>query len=158
KQRKHLNSVLIFIATIWMTGCSNTKFVPQGDFLYTGASVRILSDSLSKKEKSNLSATFEEQLTPKPNKSFFGLRPKLYIYNTTGEPKKDKGFKYWLKNKVGEKPVYLSNVDLPFNLELLENIGENLGYFDISASYDTLSKNKKVQVQYNVSPRSQYLI
>lgn len=156
--QKHKNSLLLLFAMVLMTSCSNTKFVPQGDFLYTGASVQILSDSLSKSGKNALSSVFQEQLTPKPNKSFFGLRPKLYIYNMTGEPKKDKGFKYWLKNKVGEKPVYLSDVDLPFNLELIENIGENLGYFDISASYDTVGKNKKVQVKYNVSPRSQYLI
>ena len=87
-----------------------------------------------------------------------GLRPKLYIYNITGEPKKDKGFKHWLKYRVGEKPVHLSDVDIPFNIDLIENTAENQGYFNVSASYDTVSKNKKAKITYNVSPRTQYLI
>ncbi len=109
-------------------------------------------------KKTELKNVLEASLTPKPNASFLGLRPKLYIYNITSEPKKDKGFKHWLKYKVGEKPVHLSDVDIPFNLDLIENTGENRGYFNISASYDTLPKNKKVKIKYNVSPRTQYLI
>src|SRR5690606_2646365 len=38
------------------------------------------------------------------------------------------------------------------------NTGENNGYFNISASFDSVSKNKKASVTYNVSPRTQYLI
>ncbi|MBA5794080.1 BamA/TamA family outer membrane protein [Flavobacterium sp. xlx-214] len=158
KLSKQLNK-LVFATTIGLVaGCSNTKFVPNGDYLYTGASINIIGDSLTKSEKSKLKTTFKEQLTPKPNKSFLGLRPKLYIYNITGKPKKEKGLKHWLKNKVGEKPVYLSSVDIPFNLDLIENTGENLGYFNISASFDTIKKNKKATINYTVSPRTQYVI
>lgn len=157
-QPKHLNKAFIAATALFLVGCSNTKFVPEGDYLYTGASINILSDSIAKQQKNDLEKALEESLTPKPNSSFLGLRPKLYIYNITSEPKKEKGFKYWLKYKVGEKPVYLSNVDIPFNLDLIENTGENMGYFNISASYDTLPKNKKVKIKYNVEPRTQYLI
>lgn len=158
KLPKQLNNIYIAATVLFIAGCSNTKFVPEGDYLYTGAKVEIVGDSISKKAKSNLKKTFEESLTPKPNKSIFGLRPKLYIYNITGEPKKDKGFKYWLKYKVGEKPVYLSSVDIPFNLDLIENTGENSGYFNITASYDTVTSNKKAEIRYRTTPRSQYLI
>jgi len=158
KLPKQLNKIYIAATVLFIAGCSNTKFVPEGDYLYTGAKVEIVGDSISKKAKANLKKTFEESLTPKPNKSIFGLRPKLYIYNITGEPKKDKGFKYWLKYKVGEKPVYLSSVDIPFNLDLIENTGENLGYFNITASYDTVTSNKKAEIRYRTTPRSQYLI
>lgn len=155
---QQLNKVFFAATALFMVGCSNTKFVPNGDYLYTGASVNIISDSLSKTKKNELKNVLEVSLTPKPNKSFLGLRPKLYIYNSTSEPKKEKGFKYWLKYKVGEKPVYLSDVDIPFNLDLIENMGENRGYFNITASYDTVPKNKRLKINYNVSPRSQYLI
>lgn len=158
KLPKQLNKIYIAATVLFIAGCSNTKFVPEGDYLYTGAKVEIVGDSISKKAKANLKKIFEESLTPKPNKSIFGLRPKLYIYNITGEPKKDKGFKYWLKYKVGEKPVYLSSVDIPFNLDLIENTGENLGYFNITASYDTVTSNKKAEIRYRTTPRSQYLI
>ncbi|HUH25485.1 MAG TPA: BamA/TamA family outer membrane protein [Flavobacterium sp.] len=159
KQLKNkINRGYLVVFAVIFASCSSTKLVPDGDFLYTGATVKITGDSLSKSTKKNLESTFESQLIPKPNKKFLGLRPKLYIYNSVGEPKKDKGFKYWLKNKVGEKPVLLSSVDLPFNVDLIKNIGENSGYLNISASYDTISKNKQTAVIYNVTPQSQYLI
>ncbi|WLD25168.1 BamA/TamA family outer membrane protein [Flavobacterium dauae] len=158
KLPQQLNKAFFAVAALFLVSCSNTKFVPQGDYLYTGASVKIMDDSLSKTQRNILKKELEETLTPKPNATFLGLRPKLYIYNITSEPKKEKGFKYWLKYKVGEKPVYLSDVDIPFNLDLIENTGENRGYFNISASFDTLPKNKKVKIDYNVSPRTQYVI
>src|SRR5690554_7493624 len=43
-------------------------------------------------------------------------------------------------------------------MELIENTGENLGYFNISTSFDSVSKKKKASVAYNASPRFQYLI
>src|SRR5690606_24160740 len=158
KLPQQLNKAFFAVAALFLVSCSNTKFVPQGDYLYTGASVKIMDDSLSKTQRNTLKKELEETLTPKPNATFLGLRPKLYIYNITSEPKKEKGFKYWLKYKVGEKPVYLSDVDIPFNLDLIENTGENRGYFNISASFDTLPKNKKVKIDYIVSPRTQYVI
>ena len=158
KLNHNLTKVVLVTTALFGVGCSNTKFVPDGDYLYTGADILLVSDSLSKSEKSTLKNTFKESLTPKPNSSLLGLRPKLYIYNIVGEPKKDKGLKNWLRNKLGEKPVYLSDVDIPFNLDLIENTGENLGYFNISASFDTLLKSKKAKINYNVSPRTQYVI
>ncbi len=144
--------------TMAVISCSNTKFLKDGQMLYTGAEVKIESDSLSKKEKSELQSALEENLTPKPNSTFLGLRPKLYAYNTTKEPKKDKGIKYWLKYKFGEEPVLLGDVDRKFNKDIIVNYSENKGYFNAKAKYDTVSKNKKAQVIYTLNPGARYLI
>lgn len=138
--------------------CSNTRFLKGGQMLYTGAEVKIENDSISKKEKKELQAALEENLTPKPNATLLGLRPKLYFYNITSEPKKDKGFKYWLKYKLGEKPVLLGDVDREFNKDIIQNYSENRGYFNAKATYDTLSKNKKAKVIYTLRPGAQYMI
>ena len=126
--------------------------------LYTGAVVKIENDSLSKKSKKALKSELEDNLTPKPNSSFLGLRPKLFFYNIAKEPKKEKGFNYWLKYKIGEKPVLLSDVDREFNKDIIVNYSENKGYFNAKATYDTVSKNKKAQVIYTLRPGNQYLI
>ena len=126
--------------------------------LYTGAEVKIENDSLSKKSKKALKSELEDNLTPKPNSSFLGLRPKLFFYNIAKEPKKEKGFNYWLKYKIGEKPVLLSDVDREFNKDIIVNYSENKGYFNAKATYDTVSKNKKAQVIYTLRPGNQYLI
>ncbi|MDR6459103.1 outer membrane protein assembly factor BamA [Chryseobacterium vietnamense] len=141
-----------------VVSCSNTRFLKEGQMLYTGAKVKIENDTISKKEKKDLQAALEANLTPKPNSTFLGLRPKLYFYNIAKEPKKDKGFNYWLKYKVGEKPVLLGDVDREFNKDIIVNYSENKGYFNAKASYDTVSKNKKAQVIYTVKPGSRYLI
>src|SRR5690606_21460678 len=103
-----------------------------------------------------LKSGLEENLTPKPNSSFLGLRPKLYCYNITKEPEKDKGFRYWLKYRVGEEPVLLQDVDREFNREIVVNYSENKGYFNETAIYDTVSKNKKAEVIYTVRPGARY--
>lgn len=141
-----------------VVSCSNTRFLKEGQMLYTGAKIKIENDTISKKEKKDLQSALEANLTPKPNSTFLGLRPKLYFYNIAKEPKKDKGFNYWLKYKVGEKPVLLGDVDREFNKDIIVNYSENKGYFNAKTSYDTVSKNKKAQVIYTVRPGSRYLI
>jgi outer membrane protein insertion porin family len=138
--------------------CSNTKYLKQGQMLYTGAEVKIKNDTLSKKEKKELQTALEANLTPKPNSTVLGLRPKLYFYNIAKEPKKEKGFNYWLKYKIGEKPVLLGDVDREFNKDIIENYSENKGYFNAKATYDTVSKNKKAKVIYTLRPGARYLI
>src|SRR5690606_28262047 len=102
-----------------ISSCSNTRFLKEGEMLYTGAEIKIENDTLPRNQKKDLESGLEENLTPKPNSSFLGLRPKLYFYNITKEPEKDKGFRYWLKYRVGEEPVLLQDVDREFNREIL---------------------------------------
>ncbi|WP_027387954.1 translocation and assembly module lipoprotein TamL [Chryseobacterium gregarium] len=160
--RKNYQTYFRYILTFGMASvtlsCSNTKYLKQGQMLYTGAEINIENDTISKNEKKDLKTALEANLTPKPNSSFLGLRPKLFFYNIAKEPKKEKGFNYWLKYKIGEKPVLLGDVDREFNKEIIENYSENKGYFNASATYDTVSKNKKAQVIYTVKPGARYLI
>lgn len=150
--------VAILSFAIVISSCSNTKFLQENQMLYTGAKINIKNDTLSKKEKSNLKEALQDQLRPKPNSSFLGLRPRLYIYNITKEPKKQKGLRYWLKYKIGEKPVLLGDVDREFNKKIIVNYSENKGFFNAKASSDTIAKNKKAQVIYKVRPGARYLI
>lgn len=142
----------------FILGCSNTKYLPEGDFLYVGGSVKVKDSIIKKKDRKALETELEGLLRPKPNKSFLGLRPKLWFYNIAGEPKKDKGFRYWLKNKVGEEPVLFSKVDLDYNASVLRNYTENKGYFKTRVSADSTVRNKRATAEYIVTPRKQYII
>ncbi|AZA56226.1 translocation and assembly module lipoprotein TamL [Chryseobacterium shandongense] len=136
----------------------NTRYLKDGEMLYTGAEINIENDTISKNQKKELKAGLEANLTPKPNSSFLGLRPKIFFYNIAKEPKKEKGFNYWLKYKVGEKPVLLGDVDREFNKDIIENYSENKGYFNADATYDTVSHNKKAKIIYTLRPGARYLI
>ena len=143
KKTKTMNKSTIyylFFATLFVCGCSNLKYLPEGEALYVGGSVKVEDTTMSKKQRKALESELEPLLRPKPNASFFGLRPKLYFYNLAGEPTKDKGFRYWLRNKVGQPPVLFSQVDLAYNESILQNYAENKGYYKVRTESDSTGK------------------
>jgi len=148
----------IALSLFFVFGCSNTKYLPEGELLYTGSSVTVKDSIIKKKDRKELEKELEDLLRPKPNKQFLGLRPKLWIYNIAGQPKKEKGFRYWLRTKVGEPPVLFSKVDLDYNASVLRSFTENRGYFKTRVSADSTAKNKRATAEYTVIPKKQYII
>jgi outer membrane protein insertion porin family len=147
----------IFLA-LFASSCSNTKFLPEGELLYTGATIKVEGKELPKKEKKALKTALKDILRPKPNSSFLGLRPKLFLYNLAGTPKKEKGWRYWLKTKVGEPPVLYSQVDLEYSKRIIQNFSENSGYFNAKTAADSTRHGKKATAEYSVKPGRQYKI
>lgn len=154
-RHKLLSLIIIVFFTV---SCSNTRFLPDGELLYVGAKVEVKDTAVSKKQRKALQSEFADLVRPKPNKKILGLRPKLYIYNLVGEVKKEKGFKYWLKYKVGEAPVLFSQVDLEYNKKVLQNNSENQGYFNTRTTADSVRSGKKATAEYTVKPGKQYRI
>ena len=154
---KNIKYIIVpFLFLFW--GCSNTKYLTEGELLYVGGSVKVVDSTMKKKVRKNLEKELEKLLRPKPNKQFLGLRPKLYFYNLAGEPKKEKGFKYWLRTKVGEPPVLFGKVNLEYNSDLLTNYVENKGYFKAKTTADSTRHGKKATAEYTVYPAMQYKI
>ena len=149
---------LIALSLFFAFGCSNTKYLPEGDFLYTQSSVKVKDSIIKKKERKALEIAAKNLLVPKPNKQILGLRPKLLVYNWVGQPKKDKGIRYWLRTKVGEAPVLFSKVDLDYNASILRNFMENKGYFKTRVSADSTAKNKRATAEYTILSKRQYKI
>ena len=52
--QQHIRQVLFFGTLGFAFSCSNTKYLKEGEMLYTGAEVKIENDSLSKKSKKAL--------------------------------------------------------------------------------------------------------
>ena len=148
----------LFIAVLLAYGCSNTKYLPEGDMLYVGGEVKVEDSIIPRSERKVLESELEGLLRPRPNSSFLGLRPKLWFYNIAGTPKKDKGFRYWVKNKLGEPPVLFSQVDLDYNADIIQNRTENRGYFRARTSSDSTSRNKRATAEYTVKPGQQWKI
>ncbi|WP_281322305.1 BamA/TamA family outer membrane protein [Flavobacterium aestivum] len=147
-----------FILLMFISSCSNLKYLQEGEMLYTGAKVKIEGKDSITKESKQLKTELEKLLRPKPNTVILGMRPSLYIYNVVGPVKKEKGFKYWLKTKIGEPPVLVSQLDLKHNKDLLQNYTENKGYFNSKTKADTIHKGKTVSAIYTQNPGKQYTI
>lgn len=140
------------------TSCSNTKKLPDGEALYLGATVKVRGENLGKKKRKAIRNELSALTRPRPNKKILGVRFKLWAYNLAGNPQKENSIRGWLKNKVGEPPVLLSQVSLNRNTAVLQNYLENKGYFQVAVRGDTTVKNKKATATYTVRPGAQYII
>lgn len=145
------------IALLLFASCNTTKLVPKGDALYTGATIKVKDSTLTRKQKNKVEETTENLPQPKPNSRFFGIPFKLIFYNMAGDTSKH-GFIRKFLRKIGSPPVLLSSVNLDYNVKLLENYLQNLGYFHTVASADTIVKRKKGHAYYTVTPGAVYTI
>ena len=157
---KSTYTILFGITIILLfSACSNTKYLAQGEQLYVGADVKLKPDtSFNEKYIKSLEEHLEENVSPKPNSSFFGLKFKLFIYNLARSAKTEKGIKGWLKYKIGEAPVLLSEVNREYNEGLLVNRLENLGFFQSAVESDTTIKKRRATVTYFATPNHNYKI
>jgi hypothetical protein len=155
---KNYKILFALFVVLFIASCSGIKSVPEGELLYTGGKITVTDTSVSKKQRSALKSEFEDLLRPKPNKKFLGMRPKLFFYNLAGDVKKEKGFRYWLKFKVGEEPVLFSQVDLEYNKSVLQNYAENKGYFNARTAADSTRSGKTATADYTIKPQRQYTI
>jgi outer membrane protein insertion porin family len=151
--------LLYFLTSaLFISSCSNLSYLQEGEKLYTGGKIKIEGKDTISKESRQLKTELEKLLRPKPNTTVMGMRPSLYIYNIVGPVKKDKGFKHWLKTKIGEPPVLASQLDLEHNKNLLQNYSENKGYFYTATKADSINKKKTVEAVYTLNPGKQYTI
>ncbi len=141
-----------------MNSCSNLKYLPAGEKLYTGAKVTVKDSSINRKKGKALEKELKALTRPIPNKKILGLRIKLFIYNIAGHPKKEKSLRGKLKYKTGEPPVLLSSVDLERNKQVLLSNLQNKGFFQAGISADTIVRNKQASAFYKVKTGTQYKI
>ena len=144
-------------AILICTSCNVNKLVKKGDALYTGASVKVADSTLSNKEKKSVVEKTEGLPRPKPNSKFLGIPVKLDLYSLSGDPKKG-GFIRKFFRKIGEPPVLLSTVKLDYNVKLIQNYLENIGYFHAEVNGDTTVKHKKAHATYTLTPGPVYTI
>src|SRR5690606_29710047 len=107
----HAQTCLYIAGMLLLASCSNTKRLAEGESLFLGSEVKITDNQADKKEKDVLKSDLQDAVAPKPNRKTLGMRLRLSLYNFAGEPKKEKGIRYWLRNKVGEPPVLTSTFD-----------------------------------------------
>ncbi len=150
---------------IWITvillgtaSCSIQKHLPQGTYLYNGASVSVKKTADNPINIKPVSKSIKAITFPKRNKMIFGYPYKVGFWYAIKEPKKQFGFKAWLRNRIGEPPVLNTMVSLKANEENLRAYAENRGYFKSPVTSSSSKKGYKMKVAYNVLLTRPYLI
>ncbi|MDR0227918.1 MAG: BamA/TamA family outer membrane protein [Flavobacteriaceae bacterium] len=154
-----VNNTLVATLSLLLVSCSITKYIPEDEALFTGSEVKLEGVTWSKAKKFEATEGLKALTRPVPNSSLFGTHPKLYFYNLGGDPEKESFIRTWLRTKLGEPPVYFSQVDADYTSAILSNRLENEGFFNVKVTHDTISSGKKKRgVLYNVVPGEQYKI
>lgn len=139
-----------------MSGCSALNLVPENKVLYTKSEVKLVPSGRVR-AKGKIKELLYNNINPKPNTSILGMRPTLWVWYKAGEPKK-KGLKMFLKNKIGQAPVYMSDVDPDKTADLLKGHLRNNGYFHSRVESKTEIKGKKGRVRYTAYVHRPYRI
>lgn len=161
--KKKTNRVLLFtvagIAGFFISSCSSTKYLEEGQVLYTKGVIEVDNTQGSKAQKKEIEESLDGLLRPEPNASILGFRTKLFFYNLGGDPTKTGKIRQWFRNSLGEPPVLFNQVDMQHNQAILVNRMENNGFFNVQVAYDTLKvSEKKKGALYTVKPGPQFTI
>ncbi len=154
KMKIRYSALIIILAII--QACSVEKFIPEDELLYTGAEVKFEQDSTIA-DQPKLRTELENVLRPQPNSKILGMRPGLYFHYKSQREKP--GFiNKFLNKKIGEEPVYLSDVDLQNTEDLLLNRLENRGFFysRVDSNSETNEESKTASTSFTLNVATPY--
>lgn len=147
--------VLLFAMVLLLSACTGKKWLSEGERYYDGATVEFNQpDSIPDEVKKELN----DALRPEPNMKLFGSRPKVWFYHIAGDVEKEKGLRHFVKNRLGEKPVLLDDVNIEQNENVLAGKTQNEGFFYAEADHDTTYSDTKAKLRYKVSVQWPYRI
>ena len=142
-----------------LASCHESKYLTENQTLYTGNKTPVQSSvPMKHKEQKKWSEEMQGYLRPKLNSTILGIRLKLWVFNIAGTTTKKKGFKHWLKYKVGEPPVLATPAILHNNAQVLQSHLENKGFFHDTVIVTTVVKDKHLTATYTGQVGARYII
>lgn len=145
-------AVLTVFVLLSTQSCSPNRFLSEGDVLYRGPVIELEGPEIEINDK-RLKESVSQKIQPKPNRKFLGLfYTKLWLHEKV-EPKPDKerGFKHWLKYKLGEEPVLVSDVDTSVMSQVLEKLMQDNGLFHTHVTPEIVSHRRQAKINYTVT-------
>lgn len=147
---------LIILVVVLLCSCTGLKHRTPEDPLFSKYEV-IFTEEPSYEPK-EAKAELESVVIPQPNKSIFGMRPTVALHNMVKEPEKKKGFKFFLKYRLGSEPVRFADVPVDDIVAAMENRMQNRGYFKARARANVIKVKKTARIEFNVDPGRPHLV
>ncbi len=141
----------VFLALV-ICSCAVKKYIPDDELLLDGYDLTVQPDSaVTIDDIGSLKGELQSVLNPPRNSTLLGMRPGLHFHYRVA--KDSAGFiARFLNNKLGEEPVYLSDVEEETTRDILRNRLENRGFFysRITSSVDRDTSAQEATVNYKV--------
>lgn len=146
----------MLVLALALASCSAIRLVPEDKVLYTGAEIELVpAGKLRAKKK--IKSLMNANILPKPNTRILGMRPGLWFYYKAGNPQK-KGLRSFMKRKLGQTPVYMTDIDDRNIARILQSHLINNGFFLSEVTSDVVVAGKKGKVTYTAYVNRPYRI
>ncbi|MCF8715729.1 BamA/TamA family outer membrane protein [Joostella atrarenae] len=146
---KYKKILFLLISFICLTACNVKRFIPENEVLYTGGDIDVTTENKIK-DLGTIEDELDGLLRPEPNSKLFGVRWGLLTHYKAQREKP--GFiNKFLNKKIGEEPVYLSDVDVTKTEDLINNRLENRGFFKNTITSSVNKKKKTANTHYEVT-------
>ncbi len=144
------------MALVFAYSCGIEKYIPEGEQLYTGATLDLNYEGELQDSK-EVKAELLNLIEPNPNTKFLGMKPALFFHYKAQREKP--GFLYKFLNKsFGEEPVYFSDVNPERVEELILNRLDNNGFFYSESESETVIDEKFASVNYSAKLPAPYVL
>lgn len=152
------SSIFTYLFILILSGCNYTKYLPEGKALLLENSISYQNiNRIQQKER--ITEGLLELASPKPNLSLgLGIKPKLWLYNIGGEPKKRKSLQGFIKYKLGEPPVAIDTFRSSRATLRMEKYLQDEGYLNSYVTYEENRNNRKGNVNYLVNTQGSYKV
>lgn len=152
------------VALAALAGCSTTKYLPEGEMLYTGIKEIEIADPDRSRSGEAALQEVEGALAYPPNNALFGSSSRrlpfpvgLWIYGGFG--KYEKGVGRWIFDKFASEPTLINTVNPGVRAAVSRNILRENGYFDAQTGYEIVPDAKdslKAQLLYKIQMNHAY--
>jgi outer membrane protein insertion porin family len=155
-----MNRLILYplLIALIVSSCSVRKRLPEGEKLYRGATIYVKKENGVKGSKRSLKKQLKDAAKPTPNKFIFGQPYKVWWWYVIGEPKRETGFKTWLRKKLGEAPIFSDRINAQVTSQNMEASLENTGYFHSKVQGDTTNKGYFTRAIYHADVFPRYTI
>lgn len=150
---------------ILVTSCSTTKYITDGQQLYTGQKKLKIENEGSGETYDTAMDEIEGALAKAPNGAIFGSSRfqvfpfGLWVYNAYANS--TSGLGKWILKHLGSEPVLISTVNPELRTKAATNILHDYGYFNGTAGYEVITnpKNeKKAKIQFHIDMQKPYFL
>lgn len=167
--KKYIPNIILFIVLLgagaaFLSSCSTTKNLPEGEILYTGIEKIDVADPDRTPEGDAAMEEVEGALSYPPNNSLFGSSTKripfplgLWIYN--GFKNYRGGLGKWIFDRFAATPVFISTVNPEVRTTVAHNLLRENGYFDGNTAFEVIPDEKdslKAKIRYQVEMNHAY--
>ncbi len=155
KGRSLFTRIILFMLPAILPACSATKHLKEGEYLL------VKNEVSANRKEIPVQSEIIYLVKPEANRRFLGLFPvRAAIYQSMlpKEQQKDRHWKQWFRNNLGEEPKIMDSSSVSYSCQQIQQYLYNKGYFESTVQSDIRTRHKKAVVRYHITAEEPYLL